>query len=256
MSERTIKNQGQEVDWTRYAHVYDLILKYNEAYQKIIEEFVRVQARWQMPEGAQVLDVGSGTGNFGLELAARRPSSAVVLLDRDPGMLDVAREKAQSRKIRNVEFIEADVGQIDAVLSGREFDAFIAVHSMYTLSEAGANKAIHSLRQMMKPTANGFVCDLGRVLNIGDWAAWLFGSVRRRYGLATALSVFWRGRDIASENRRIRKLQLEGVYWTHSLSDFTRWVTAGGFEVIEAGSAFRDYSDFVDVRVSHAEAVR
>lgn len=237
--------RSPSVDWANYARVYDLILEYNQAYHGILEVFGSTVSKWPMSAGIQVLDVGAGTGNFGLDIAARYPDAKVVLLDRDPGMLEVAKQKATTRGYVNVEFVQTDVEHLASALSGRKFDAVVAVHSLYTLAQP---QAIRAIRQVMTPGACGFFCDLGRVLQIGDWASWLFMTIRRRYGLAVALRIFWQGRDVAQENRRIRKLQLDGTYWTHTLESFVSTLSENGFEIVSSMTAFRDYSDLAEVR--------
>ncbi len=55
--------------------------------------------------GSSILDVGCGTGRHSVELAAR--GHHVVGVDLSPGMLQVARAKAQARGVQ-IEFLEAD----------------------------------------------------------------------------------------------------------------------------------------------------
>ena len=104
--------QPQSVDWSQYAEVYDLILTYNTAYQGIIADFEAVTCRWQPAPGQMLLDVGAGTGNFGLRIAERFPQCEVLLLDRDVSMLKQAQSKADAAGLRNVRYVQGDVAQV------------------------------------------------------------------------------------------------------------------------------------------------
>src|SRR6478609_9789629 len=50
----------------------------------------------------QHLDIASGTGEPGLTIAERAPRGHVVLTDLAPEMLDVAKRRAQAKRITNV----------------------------------------------------------------------------------------------------------------------------------------------------------
>jgi len=56
-----------------------------------------------------VLDVACGTGHASLAAARLLPSGRVIAVDFSPGMLDQARQKADSLGIRNIEFLERDM---------------------------------------------------------------------------------------------------------------------------------------------------
>jgi len=59
-----------------------------------------------------VLDVASGTGEPGLTIATLLRGGIVVITDLAEGMLNVARENAERRRIKNVEFIASDVSEL------------------------------------------------------------------------------------------------------------------------------------------------
>lgn len=56
-----------------------------------------------------VLDVASGTGEPGLTIASMLSGGKVIAIDLAEGMLDVAREKAKGRGIKNYETLTCDV---------------------------------------------------------------------------------------------------------------------------------------------------
>lgn len=61
----------------------------------------------------RVIDIATGTGNAALALTPRLPRGSVLGIDFSAGMLDQARAKAAARNVRNVEFIEMDIQDID-----------------------------------------------------------------------------------------------------------------------------------------------
>jgi SAM-dependent methyltransferase len=73
--------------------------------------------------GMRVLDLGTGVGDVALAVANRvGPTGSVLGIDRSPSALDVARQRAERAKLRNVEFVEGDLTA--ATLDG-EFDAVV-----------------------------------------------------------------------------------------------------------------------------------
>ncbi|WP_400191563.1 class I SAM-dependent methyltransferase [Hymenobacter sp. B81] len=59
-----------------------------------------------------VLDVAAGTGEPGLSIATLARDGKVVITDLAEGMLDVARDKARARGIRNYETVACDVCEL------------------------------------------------------------------------------------------------------------------------------------------------
>jgi ubiquinone/menaquinone biosynthesis C-methylase UbiE len=59
-----------------------------------------------------VLDIASGTGEPGLSIAAQLRGGVVVIADLSDGMLNVARENAEKRRLKNLQFINCDVSEL------------------------------------------------------------------------------------------------------------------------------------------------
>ena len=65
------------------------------------------------PKGVDmVLDVASGTGEPGLTIATKLRGGIVIATDLAEGMLDVARENAVRRGIKNFDIVAADVSEL------------------------------------------------------------------------------------------------------------------------------------------------
>jgi len=62
--------------------------------------------------GDFVLDVAAGTGEPGLTIASMLNGGKVILTDISENMLDIARENAQIRGLKNVEFLACDVCEL------------------------------------------------------------------------------------------------------------------------------------------------
>ncbi len=86
-----------------------------------------VEAALDLPHGARVADVGTGSGAIALALKTERPDLDVVATELSPGALAVARANA-ARLGLEVELLEGDLldpvsGPLDAVLSNPPYVA-------------------------------------------------------------------------------------------------------------------------------------
>jgi len=78
----------------------------------------------QIGPGARALDVATGSGEPAVTAARRiAPNGRVIAVDQSPGMLAIARERADALRIANVEFRESD-GEALAI-NERDFDAVL-----------------------------------------------------------------------------------------------------------------------------------
>jgi SAM-dependent methyltransferase len=103
-----------------------------EEHRRLIEQSVlfdplteRLLAAAGVQPGMRVLDLGTGAGSVAL-LAARMvgPSGAVVTVDRDAEALALAADHAAREGVRNIEFVEGDLGVPE--LPGGYFDAIVS----------------------------------------------------------------------------------------------------------------------------------
>jgi len=77
----------------------------------------------KLGDGAEILDMGCGSGVLGLSLAADFPSAQVTLADVSLDALALAQENAAFTELEGPEFIESD---LFSQLAGRQFDLIVA----------------------------------------------------------------------------------------------------------------------------------
>lgn len=104
----------------------------------------------EAPAGARVVDFGTGTGTFAVELAGRRPDLEVIALDEQPQMLDILRAKPVARELHNLK----------AVLNGEmalaaSAERVVAVNVLHELGD----EALKDLAAMLKPGGSALVVD-------------------------------------------------------------------------------------------------
>ena len=73
---------------------------------------------------AEVLDIGTGSGNIAVALGAMAPGATIVSMDTSADALRVAATNVARHKLANVTLLEADV--FGEFLSGRRFDLLIS----------------------------------------------------------------------------------------------------------------------------------
>jgi len=87
----------------------------------------------------QVLDVATGTGHAALALAACLARGRVTGVDFSPGMLEQARRKAASLNVRNVEFLEGDMQNLN--FPAGHFDAAACAFGIFFVEDMNAQLA-------------------------------------------------------------------------------------------------------------------
>jgi ubiquinone/menaquinone biosynthesis C-methylase UbiE len=107
------------------AYRYDLFITpdWRERFDALTDEHVK------MPAEGRVLDVNCGTGAYAIEMAGRmKGKGEVVAVDPSPERLELARAKAQVKKVERVTFEQASAA--DLPFLDDQFDAVVGDASM------------------------------------------------------------------------------------------------------------------------------
>lgn len=99
------------------------------------------------PSGSTLVDFGTGTGTYAIEIARVRPDLRVVALDEQPEMLELLRAKLKKEPLQNV---EPATTEVLSSLRGRA-QRVLAINVLHELGDA----ALRDLRELL--SENGSV---------------------------------------------------------------------------------------------------
>jgi ubiquinone/menaquinone biosynthesis C-methylase UbiE len=125
--------------WDRYLRAYDALNQLGDYRAGLADAAGRMELR----RGWLVLDAGSGTGNFSLDL--ERMGARAVSLDFSDVALRIHRRKHPAAAVLQAS-LEAPLPFGDAV-----FDAAACLSVLFTLSPPGAALALRELHRVLKP---------------------------------------------------------------------------------------------------------
>ncbi len=157
---------------------YDLMARrlMRRVYRRIAADLVPVT-----PDGAQVLDVGTGPGVLLLELARRRPDLRLTGLDLSEDMVALARKNLREYGERAT----AQPGDVQALPFGDgTFDLAVATFSAHHWEDPAA--AVRELGRVLRPGGRLVLYDFDRApYDALDGAAsgWTVGHDRFRAGV-------------------------------------------------------------------------
>lgn len=232
------------VNWSSYAEVYDLMAFYNPAYRDLVEQFRNIIAQWHIASQSTLAELGAGTGNFSTELAYAFPMCQIVHLDSDARMNRCAESKAVGQNLQNMRFITEDIQQIN--FQSNSLSAVVMVHALYSFPNPQA--VISKIFDWLIAGGYLFACDAGSEAKVSDWIIYLFSEWVQRYGLWRTLQLFYKGRIVTQQNRRIAKAQKAGVYWMHTAAEFRSAFESCGFEIITEQKTYRNTSNLILAR--------
>jgi ubiquinone/menaquinone biosynthesis C-methylase UbiE len=91
-----IRVLGLDLMWTEYAVGYDRVLTNSRVYPELLDKFIGGYDGVRMiPDGAKILDLGAGTGNFAERLITKGPGRVIVAVENNRLMLELLRGKCQ-----------------------------------------------------------------------------------------------------------------------------------------------------------------
>jgi ubiquinone/menaquinone biosynthesis methyltransferase len=111
-------------DFDRVAHRYDTLQHFNPGYRS---DLLRSARRLAAAADAQILDLCCGTGLSTAALRQCYPNAEIAALDISPGMLAIARRKAD---LRGVRFITGDAMNLEQSGASGLFDAIFMAYGI------------------------------------------------------------------------------------------------------------------------------
>lgn len=88
------------------------------------------------PQGASVLDIGTGSGAIAISCAYERKDLEVLAVDVSPAALETAQRNAAKYGVKNLKFLESDL--FSSIEEGRKFDVVAANLPYVTFDEYAA----------------------------------------------------------------------------------------------------------------------
>ena len=230
------------VDWKAYAKNYDMLLHYNPFYQDLQSKVIQILKDWQIQIDDQLIDLGAGTGNYSIEMAKLFPQARILHIDNNEGMNAIAQQKAIG--LRNLEILNQGI-------EATKFDAntiagLVSINALYTFPNP--EKVLETIYQWLVPGAKVVLVDPGRIMNLFSWRFAIGKHLVKTYGIGKTLEIFNKAKAVGQQNRYIRKMQKEGVFWTHSHEEFVDTVQEIGFEVEHQEICFKGDCDLVVAR--------
>jgi len=229
------------VNWSAYARVYDLMAENNPAYQEILSTCVATVKSWNLAAGSRLIDLGGGTGNFSVRLAQSLPHCKIVHVDRNPAMQAIAVKKARRAGLRNHHVLLAEAERINFPL--KSVAGIVSVHALNFVKVP--KTMIQKLSGWLAPKGHLFACDIGRHMNMTDWAVYLFREAWQRHGLRKAMELFWEGRAVAQQNRQLSREYDQGLFWIHNLAGYRNTFKRCGLAIDQSFLCYRGYSNAV-----------
>jgi ubiquinone/menaquinone biosynthesis C-methylase UbiE len=110
-----------------------------------------------LPPGGTVVDVGCGTGTFGIAFALNRPDATVIGVDGDPEILAIARAKPGAG---SVEWNRGLAGQLP--LADDSADVVTMSLVLHHLLPDQKREAMAEARRVLKPGGSFQIADWGR----------------------------------------------------------------------------------------------
>ena len=115
------------------------------------------QVSASLPAGGTLVDVGCGTGTFGIALAASRPDAHMIGVDGDPEILAIAKAKPGAGA---VEWHQGLAGQLP--LADDSADVVTMSLVLHHLLPDEKREALVEARRVLKPDGGFQIADWGR----------------------------------------------------------------------------------------------
>lgn len=234
----------KEIQWDSYARSYDFLARNNPSYSENVEMVSSLYDGLILPNHANVVDLGAGTGNFIARLAQDHPDHSFVHLDASEEMVQHAAIKYRRLGLRNVTLVSQSALDFDP--GSKVFDVAVCVNALYAI--VPQRRLLERVRQFLKPEGRFIVIDFGRPQRVLDWGRFLIESYIKEHGLIAGIGFAAKGIGALVENARGASGQKAGNYWLHSTDEFRAMLSNSGFTIDQSGVCYRGYCDWAVCR--------
>lgn len=130
--------------------------------QLVIKEPESLRGKWSELSGGRriCLEIGCGKGRFITETAKESQETFFIGIEREPGAIVMALEKAYAAGLSNIGFINADAASLDSIFDERE------VEGIYLNFSDPWPKNRHAKRRL---THEGFLKKYDKILCENGW---------------------------------------------------------------------------------------
>lgn len=230
-----------KLSWSVYSEKYDMILGYNTYYQQLRNRILNLVNDWEISADDIIGDFGAGTGNFSIPLAQKFPEASILHIDRDSGMNQRAKWKADQAETDNWQMLTMDIAEVK--FQPESLAGIISVHALYAFPDP--ESVLRRMYRWLEPGKLALLADAGRIVNVLAWQLAIGWDLVRKHGLPKTLEILREGKEVSRQNAYIRKLQREGKFWLHSHEEFCEAVEKAGFTILDSSTGFRGITDIV-----------
>ncbi len=130
-------------------HGYDskIVKSYCWCRFKILHQRFLEEIEQYLPDSGQVLDIGSGFGLFSMYYALRHPELTIYGVDLDQSRIKQAQKIAKKLNIQNVEYIHADVRNVNLET---EYDGIYMLDIIHHISPQAAEDLLKKIYSRLK----------------------------------------------------------------------------------------------------------
>jgi ubiquinone/menaquinone biosynthesis C-methylase UbiE len=141
--------------WRVFSRLYDPVLALAMREQRF-RGLMRERVSADLPEGGTAVDVGCGTGTFGIALASERRDAHVIGIDGDPEILAMARRKPGAEVVEWRDGLAQEMPLADA-----SADVVTMSLVLHHLLPADKHEALTEARRVLRPGGRLHVAGAG-----------------------------------------------------------------------------------------------
>jgi phospholipid N-methyltransferase len=234
------------IQWNTYAKEYDLFCLNNHEYQKLITITSQIISKLNLPQNPKICELGSGTGNFTIEVLSKIFKNEEVLsLENEKMFFDYQKKKIENEKIENIQLILKDIRDKN-FLSNKKQDLFLMIHVLNFFSKEDRNKIMTNIISSMNSGGYLIISDIGRQIELNDWLDEVYTEIISKQGFQKAIDFHNNTNNARSANITAIEKQKNGESYMHTLDEFIEYIESYGLKVIYSrDDLYRKIDDFI-----------